>query len=224
MDELITKHGQIMDQYDPEKRVGLIVDEWGTWFDVEPGTNPGFLYQQNSIRDALVAAIHFNIFHKHNDRVHMANIAQMVNVLQAMILTEGDQFILTPTYHVFEMYRVHQDAERVELAAITRDYIAKEESIPSVNATASRDADGVLHISLCQLDHQNSDKVEIDLRGIGTISDVSARILTADHLNAHNTFEQPDLVAPREHEVQVTEDGKLIMDVPAMSVITLAVR
>ncbi|HAZ38411.1 MAG TPA: hypothetical protein DCY39_00790 [Exiguobacterium sp.] len=154
----------------------------------------------------------------------MANIAQMVNVLQAMMLTEGDQFILTPTYHVFEMYRVHQDAERVGLAAITRDYVAKEESIPSVNATASRDADGVLHISLCQLDHQNSDKVEIDLRGMGTISNVSERILTADHLNAHNTFEQPEVVAPRDHEVQVTEDGKLIMDVPAMSVITVAVR
>lgn len=224
MDELITKHGQIMDQYDPEKRVGLIVDEWGTWFDVEPGTNPGFLYQQNSIRDALVAAIHFNIFHKHNDRVHMANIAQMVNVLQAMILTEGDQFILTPTYHVFEMYRVHQDAERVELAAITRDYVTKQEAIPAINATASRDAEGVLHISLCQLDHENGDKVEIDLRGIGTISEVSARILTADHLNAHNTFEQPDLVSPRDHEVQLTEEGKLIFDVPAMSVITLTVR
>ena len=154
----------------------------------------------------------------------MANIAQMVNVLQAMILTEGDRFILTPTYHVFEMYSVHQDAERVELAAHTRNYVAKDEAIPAVNATASRNAEGVLHISLCQLDHEQGDTVEIDLRGIGAISVVSARILTADHLNAHNTFEQPDLVSPRDHDVTVTEDGKLVLDVPAMSVITIAVR
>ena len=108
MDDLITRHSSIMDYYDPEKRVGLIVDEWGTWYDVEPGTNPGFLYQQNTLRDALVAGINLNIFNNHCDRVHMANLAQTVNVLQAMILTEGERMVLTPTYHVFYMYKVHQ--------------------------------------------------------------------------------------------------------------------
>src|SRR5690606_3819224 len=115
MDELITKHSSIMDQYDPEKRVGLIIDEWGTWFNVEEGTNPGFLFQQNTLRDALVAGFHFNIFHKHNERVQMTNIAQTVNVLQAMILTEGEKVLLTPTYHVFDMFKVHQDAERLDV-------------------------------------------------------------------------------------------------------------
>ena len=111
-----------MDKYDPQKRVGLVVDEWGTWYDVEPGTNPGFLYQQNTLRDALVAAINFHIFQRHADRVAMANIAQMINVLQAMILTDKEKMVLTPTYHVFEMFKVHQGgnvpAGRVEDARL----------------------------------------------------------------------------------------------------------
>jgi len=111
MEELVTKHSIIMDKYDPEKKIGLIVDEWGAWYDVEPGTNPGFLYQQNTLRDALIAGINLNIFNNHCDRVQMANIAQLVNVLQAVILTEGDKMLLTPTYHVFNMYKVHQDAD-----------------------------------------------------------------------------------------------------------------
>ena len=108
MEELIRRHSAIMDQYDPDKKVGMIVDEWGTWYDVEPGTNPGFLYQQNTMRDALVAGINLNLFNKHSDRVKMANIAQMVNVLQSMILTEGEKMVKTPTYHVFDLYQVHQ--------------------------------------------------------------------------------------------------------------------
>ncbi len=118
MDELIRGHSAIMDTYDPDKRIGLIIDEWGTWFDVEPGTNPGFLYQQNSLRDALVAGVTLNIFNNHSDRVHMANIAQMVNVLQSMILTDGDKMVLTPTYHVFDMYKVHQDATLLSVTAV----------------------------------------------------------------------------------------------------------
>mgnify|MGYP000684982437 FL=1 len=109
MEELIRRHSAIMDQYDPDKKVGMIVDEWGTWYDVEPGTNPGFLYQQNTMRDALVAGINLNLFNKHSDRVKMANIAQMVNVLQSMILTEGEKMVKTPTYHVFDLYQVHQE-------------------------------------------------------------------------------------------------------------------
>ena len=114
MEELIKRHGVIMDEYDPEKKIGMIVDEWGTWYTCEPGTNPGFLYQQNTMRDALVAGITLNIFNKHSDRVKMANLAQMVNVLQSVLLTEGDKMVKTPTYHVFNMYKYHQDATLVE--------------------------------------------------------------------------------------------------------------
>src|SRR5260370_31445927 len=110
MDELVQRHSTIMDRYDPEKRVAMVVDEWGTWFDVEPGTNPGFLYQQNTIRDALVAGLSLNIFNNHAHRVHMANIAQTVNVLQAMVLTEGEKMLLTPAYHAFKMHKAHQGA------------------------------------------------------------------------------------------------------------------
>lgn len=166
MDELITKHSTIMDKYDPAKRIGMIIDEWGTWFDVEPGTNPGFLYQQNTIRDALVAGVHFHIFHKHSDRVQMTNIAQAVNVLQAMVLTEGEKMLLTPTYHVFEMFKVHQDATKLDIETTVEEYEMNGEKLPSVSASASKDANGKIHISLCNLNHQAESSVNIDLRGL----------------------------------------------------------
>ena len=144
MDELLQRHATIMDRYDPDKEVGLIVDEWGTWYTAEPGSHPGFLYQQNSLRDALVAAIHFDIFHRHCDRVHMANIAQTVNVLQAMILTEegSDRMVLTPTYHVFDMYKVHQNATLLPLTLESDNYAYGDATLPAISATASRDGNG----------------------------------------------------------------------------------
>jgi alpha-N-arabinofuranosidase len=181
MDELVTKHGTIMDKYDPDKRIGMIIDEWGTWFDVEPGTNPGFLYQQNSIRDALVAGVHFNIFHKHSDRVQMTNIAQTVNVLQAMVLTEGEKMILTPTYHVFEMFKVHQDAQLLAVDSLLNEYKYKDEKLPQVSVSASKNAEGKVHISLCNIDNKKDAELELDIRGLGLSSaNVSGRILSAD--------------------------------------------
>ena len=147
-DELVRRHSTIMDVYDPEKRVALIVDEWGTWYEVEPGTNPGFLYQQNTLRDALVAGISLNIFNNHCDRVRMANIAQTVNVLQAMILTEGEKMIVTPTYHVFDMYKVHQDATLLPFDLQCDDYVFEDKAVPQISLSASKDADEVIHISL----------------------------------------------------------------------------
>ena len=168
MDELLQRHTTIMDQYDPEKEVGLIVDEWGTWYTVEPGTNPGFLYQQNTMRDALVAALHFDIFHRYCDRVQMTNIAQTVNVLQAMILTEqgGDRLILTPTYHVFEMYKVHQDATLLPLTLTSDEYTFGDTTIPAISATASRDSAGRVHLSLSNADPNTDHTVTCTLRGI----------------------------------------------------------
>uniref|UniRef100_UPI00313AFBEB alpha-N-arabinofuranosidase n=1 Tax=Bacillus sp. OTU2372 TaxID=3043858 RepID=UPI00313AFBEB len=225
MDELITKHSTIMDKYDPQKRIGMIIDEWGTWFDVEPGTNPGFLYQQNTIRDALVAGLHFNIFHNHADRVQMTNIAQTVNVLQAMILTEGERMILTPTYHVFDMYKVHQDAEVLAVDSSFGSYEYNGETLPQVTVSASKNAEGKIHVSLCNIDHQNGAELDLDLRGINAANTkVSGTIITADTMNAHNTFEQPDVVKPVEFTGVAIENNKLAIKLPAMSVVTLVIE
>jgi alpha-N-arabinofuranosidase len=224
IDELITKHSTIMDKYDPEKRVGMIIDEWGTWFDVEPGTNPGFLYQQNTIRDALVAGLHFHIFHDHSDRVQMANIAQTVNVLQAMILTEGEKMILTPTYHVFEMFKVHQDATKLDIEVSSGTYELNGEQLPSVSASASKDKDGKVNISLCNLNHKEESTVTIELRGlIDQVEQVSGRLLSADETNTHNTFEQPENVKPVALESFTVENDQLTVTLPSMSVAVLTI-
>ena len=195
-DELVTRHSTIMDKYDPEKRVGLIVDEWGNWFDVEPGTNPGFLYQQNTQRDAIVAGLSLNIFNSHADRVKMANIAQTINVLQAMILTDGAQMLLTPTYHVFEMYKVHHDAQLLPLHLQTDVYQHGENEVPALSACASRDADGRVHVTLCHTDPTRDATLQIDVRGL-EISDATGRVLSGATLQSHNTFENPDALEPR---------------------------
>ncbi|GAE33965.1 alpha-N-arabinofuranosidase [Halalkalibacter akibai] len=225
IDELITKHSTIMDKYDPEKRVGMIIDEWGTWFDVEPGTNPGFLYQQNTIRDALVAGLHFHIFHDHSDRVQMANIAQTVNVLQAMILTEGEKMIVTPTYHVFEMFKVHQDATKLDCSSTVGTYELNGEELPAISVSASKDQDGKVNISLCNLNHKENSDVSIALRGmIEGAKQVSGRILTASTTNAHNTFEQPDAVKPVSFEGAVLTSDEVSLTLPPMSVVVLTVE
>ncbi|TXC90545.1 alpha-N-arabinofuranosidase [Metabacillus litoralis] len=224
MDELITKHGTIMDKYDPEKRVGMIIDEWGTWFDVEPGTNPGFLYQQNTIRDALVAAVHFHIFHKHCDRVQMTNIAQTVNVLQAMVLTEGDKMILTPTYHVFDMYKVHQDATLLSVDATVGTYKYNDQEVEQVSVSASKDKEGKVNISLYNIDHKESSTITLQLRGLKEdISGITGTILTADTIDAHNTFEQPDLVTTTEFTEFKIENEQLVVTLPPMSVVLLTI-
>ena len=192
MDTLITRHSKIMDQYDPERRIGLLVDEWGMWHLCEEGTNPGFLYQQNSLRDALVAGINLNIFNQHCDRVRMANIAQLVNVLQSVILTEGEKMILTPTYHVFCMYREHQNARK--LAAWMQD-VPEVQDMASVTASASI-KDGQVLITLCNIDLENPVPMEICLRG-GVFTKAEAQVLTAEVMDEHNTFEEPDRIQPR---------------------------
>lgn len=223
MDELITKHSTLMDKYDPDKRIAIIIDEWGAWYDVEPGTNPGFLYQQNTIRDAVSAAVHFNIFHKHNDRVQMANIAQMINVIQAVILTEQDKMILTPTYHVFEMYKVHQDAEKVALDIEVDTVDENGQTFPHVSASASKSKDGTLHISLCNLDKIKAAELNIDLRGMNA-TDISGRILTSNKMNAMNTFENPNHVVPEDFTGFTAEDNILNIELPSKSVVVLAIK
>ncbi|MFC5835292.1 alpha-N-arabinofuranosidase [Nonomuraea insulae] len=223
VDELLTGHSNVMDCYDPGKNVGLVLDEWGTWWNVEPGTNPGFLYQQNTLRDALVASLHFDVFHRHADRLVMANIAQTVNVLQAMILTDPDSgaLVLTPTYHVFEMNKGHQDAAslRVDLPSgvPTREVESKE--LATVSVSASR-KDGRVLVSLSNLDAGQAADVELDLRG-GAVTGVSARILTAGELQTHNTPDAPDAVAPRAHDQVTATASGLRVHLPAHSFVTV---
>ncbi len=196
-EEIVTRHATIMDQYDPARRVGMIFDEWGAWWEVEPGTNPRFLYQQSTLRDAMVAAVSLDIFCRHSDRVRMANIAQTVNVLQAVILTDdlGPKMLLTPTYHVFDLFQVHQDATLLPLDLRCEMYACGENKMPALSATASRDGSGKVHLSLSNLDPNRPAEVACVLRGL-KVSSVSGRILTAPDMHAHNTFEQPDAVRP----------------------------
>ena len=225
MEELIGMHGAVLDQYDPGKEIGLIVDEWGTWYNVEPGTNPGFLYQQNTIRDALVAALHLNIFNKHCDRVKMACIAQMVNVLQSVILTEGEKMVLTPTYHVFHMFREHQGAELVESAVIGDGWITREGfDGPAIQESVSLKEDGSLLVTVANLSASDSYPVEIVFaEKKPRPGEVTGRILTGE-IHAHNTFEEPDKVKEVAFEgIAATKEG-ISFTIPAHSVASLHIR
>jgi len=223
MDELITKHSTIMDKYDPAKKVALVVDEWGGWYDVEPGTNPGFLFQQNTIRDAVVAGATLNIFHKHSERVRMANLAQTVNVLQAVVLTEGEKMILTPTYHVMEMYNVHQDATHLPLDITTGSYSLEGEQLPAISASASKDAAGAVHISLVNIDAKSQHEITINLRG-GKFNTVTGRILSSANVQDYNSFQKPAQIKPVTFKGASLKDGLLKVTLPKHSVIVLEVK
>ncbi|HMB89651.1 MAG TPA: alpha-L-arabinofuranosidase C-terminal domain-containing protein [Rhodothermales bacterium] len=222
-EELITRHSTIMDQYDPEKRVWLIVGEWGTWHQPAEGTNPGFLQQQNTLRDALVAGLSLNIFNQHADRVKMANIAQTINVLQAMILTEGDQMILTPTYHVFDLYKVHQDATLLPLSLDPGTYEFEGQSIPALSASASKDSTGTIHLTLVNLDPHQERTIQTTLHG-QEVSSVTGRVLTATAMNAHNTFDQPDHVQPADFKRATLQGDQLTIRLPSKSIVALTIR
>lgn len=219
MEELIRRHGAIMDRFDPGKKIGMIIDEWGTWYDVEPGTNPGFLYQQNSMRDALVAGINLNLFNKHCDRVKMANIAQMVNVLQAVILTEGEKMLKTPTWHVFHLYRHHQGAELLESSVETREVGTGEYKVPGLTESVSRSGDGRIHMTLTNLSLDSAEDVEC-IFADGRVKSAEGTILTGD-MRAHNTFEEPDAVREKSFTGLAAGENKLRFTVPPCSVLHL---
>lgn len=219
-DELLTRHSAIMDQYDPEKRVWLIAGEWGTWHQMEPGSTPGFLYQQNTLRDALSAAVSLNIFNSHAERVKMANIAQTINVLQAMILTDGDQMVLTPTYHVFDFYKVHQDATLLPILLDAGQYELDGDSIDALSASASRDSEGRIHITLVNMDPNQARGVSATVRG-ADLSSVTGRILTANEMNAHNTFDNPERLSPSPFNGAELTGGLLSIDLPPKSIVVL---
>jgi len=220
MNDLIDGNEAIMDKYDPGKRIALVVDEWGTWYGVEPGTNPAFLYQQSTMRDAITAACNLNIFDNHCDRVRMANIAQMVNVLQAMILTDSNKIVLTPTYWVFDLFKVHQDAKMIPMKLNSANYVFGRDTLPAVNSSASIDKDGLIHISLCNIDPDSPERVAIRFESFKG-EKVSGKVLTADKMNAENTFDNPDQVVPKNFTDYNLEDGGLSVNMPPMSVVVL---
>lgn len=223
MDELITKHSAIMDRYDPAKRVGLVVDEWGTWYNVEPGTNPGFLYQQNTLRDAIVAGINLNIFNNHSDRVKMANLAQTVNVLQAVILTDEEKMLLTPTYWVFHLYKVHQDATLLPLSFRSEKYRNGDKEIEAVSVSASKDDSGKIHITLVNADPGKEHRVATQLVG-ASVKKVSGKIVTSESTNDYNTFEQPSKVGVSDFNGATLSGNDLAIVLPPKSVVMIELQ
>jgi len=218
MDEYVRKHSEVMDRHDPDKKVGLFVDEWGAWYDVEPGTNPGFLYQQNTLRDAVLAGLNLNIFQAHADRVHMANIAQMINVLQAMVLTDKEKMLVTPTYHVFEMYRPFKGASLLPVELNAPQYTLGETSIPAVSVSAARRQDGTLVLALVNTDPTHPARVSTTCPGASAKA-ISARVLTAPAMNTHNTFEQPDTVQPVAFKAAKRKGDAWLIELPPKSVV-----
>ena len=212
-----------MDKYDPEKRVGLMVDEWGTWYDPQPGRNPHLLYQQNTMRDAVVAAATLDIFAQHAARVRMANIAQTVNVLQAMILTDGRRMLLTPTYHVFKMYIPFQGATHLPTDVDTPDYSYGKMSVPAISVTAARDAKGNLVYALTNLDPDRGISVSTTIDG-AHLSSVSGTILTGPKMDSHNTFAEPDAVHPVGFDGSSLSGGELKVMLPPKSVVVLTLK
>jgi len=223
MDELVTKHSTIMDKYDPNKKVALVVDEWGIWTNVEPGTKPPFLFQQNSMRDALIAGTTLNIFNNHSDRVRMANLAQTINVLQSLILTEGNKMLLTPTYHVFDLYKVHHDATLLSIKVNAPDYTSDGRKIPSVNASASIDSNHVVHISLVNIDPTNSINITTALSGVQWKT-VTGKVVTSTKFNDYNSFLNPNKITTSAFNAAKKEGDNLLVNLPPLSVVVLELK
>jgi alpha-N-arabinofuranosidase len=223
LDELIKHHAAIMDVYDPDKEVALVVDEWGIWTDVEPGTSKYFLYQQNSLRDALIAASTLNMFNNHCDRVRMANLAQTINVLQALILTDKEKMLLTPTYHIFDMYKIHQDATYLPIHLTSPDYTFGDQKIKAINVSASRDKNNAVHISFVNLDPVNAIKVNVNLEGI-TWQNIEGQVLTSAHFDDVNTFEKPNTLIPQKFTNAKKQGSDLVVELPAKSVVVLELK
>lgn len=224
MEELIRRHSSIMDTYDPDKKVGLCVDEWGAWYSVEPGTNPGFLYQQSTVRDALVAGITLNIFNKHCDRVKLACLAQTANVLQSVVLTEGPRMVKTPTYYVFHMYRHHQGANLLESTLIGNREIGIDEwKVPVVTESVSK-KDGIITITLNNLSIADSISLDVVFTGNKIYELVEANIVSSDKMQDFNTFDNPDVVIEKQFNGINIDKNVCKIDLPPYSVVEIRIK
>jgi len=224
MNDIIKHNAAIMNQYDPHKHVALVVDEWGIWTAPLPHSNPGFLYQQNSLRDALIASSTLDIFNKHAGRVRMANIAQMVDVLQAMLLTKGKQMVKTPTYYVFKMYKPHMGATYLPMHIQSAKYSYQGQSIPAISATASRDSTGKVHLTLSNLNPHKTQQVTIKLRGVQLHKITHGTVLTAGSFDAVNTFADPNRVTPKSFSHASLQNGTLTVNMPSKSIVALQLQ
>ncbi len=230
MEELVRRHDEIMTKYDSAKRVALVVDEWGLWTAVEPGTNPGFLYQQNTMRDAVIAGIHLNIFNNHSDRVKIANLAQAVNVIQSPVLTEGDKIVLTPTWHVFHMYKGHQDAQLLETSFATEsagDY-EKNILVPGLSVSASEKKDEKTGktkylVTVVNTDCEKSNTIDIAFANLPkTIEKAEGSIIASDKMNDFNSFDKADLIVEKALKVNILDGQTLLIDMPSNSVASVS--
>jgi alpha-N-arabinofuranosidase len=222
MEDLINKHSAIMDKYDPQKKIALVIDEWGAWYAPLPGSNPGFLIQQNSQRDAILAALNLNIFARHADRVRMANIAQMINVLQAMIITDKEKMVLTPTYHVFKMYVPFQNATFVPVSFNAGTYTNGNITLPRVDAIAAKDAGGNLWLEVTNIDPNQPVEIELNLPG-STPKSAKGETLTAQKVDSVNTFDAPNTVVPKPVSANA-QGGKLVLKLEPKSVTVISVE
>jgi len=220
IDTLITNHVKVMDIYDSKKELDLMVDEWGTWYDEEPGSNHGVLYQQNTLRDAMVAAVNLNIFNNHAERVKMTNIAQLINVLQSLILTQENKMVLTPTYYVFKMYKVHQNATLIPLKIKSLNYTFQNEVIPAINASASKDSTGKINITFVNVDPNKENPLTIDM-GTSVKTDISGEIITAKSINSFNDFSSTEEVKIQKFTQFVCKDNKIILVLPPKSIVKI---
>jgi alpha-N-arabinofuranosidase len=200
-----------------------MVDEWGAWYEVEPGTNPGFLFQQNTLRDALIAGINLNIFNNHCDRVKMSNIAQVINVLQAMIFTKEEKMVLTPTFYVFEMYKVHHDAALIPLQFESPLYTLEDRKIPAISASASKDKKGIVHITFTNVDPKIEQTLNVLLAGVKA-SSITGRVITAKELNSCNTFEKPETLKSEDFKDFKINKENLTIKLPAKSVVMVELK
>ena len=240
IEEVIKKHKAIMDEKDPQNNIGLLVDEWGTWWDEEPGTISGHLYQQNALRDAFVAALSLNVFHKYTDRVKMANIAQVVNVLQSMILTDQEgtgHMVLTPTYHIFEMYTPFQEATYLpvdlesEVVQCSKEYFKEKANTndnttrpcPLLSASAAKTTDGSLVLAITNVSLDKDQTIDFNIEGFAAKT-ATGRILTSKKADDFNDFNNPNVVAPKEFKDAKLKKGVLTVKVPAKSVIVLNIK
>ena len=223
MDGLVETHSAIMDKYDPQKKIALVVDEWGAWYAPLPGSKQGFLVQQNSQRDAVLAALNLNIFARHADRVRMANIAQMVNVLQAMILTDKEKMVLTPTYHVFKMYVPFQDATFVPRHVRRRHlHPWRASRLPRVDAIAAKDAAGKVWMAVTNVDPNRPVTIAASLAGL-TARSAAGETLTAPRVDSVNTFEAPNTVAPKPITAKV-QGGTVTLTLEPKSVTVISIE
>jgi alpha-L-arabinofuranosidase len=223
MEELVTKHTAIMDKYDSAKKIALVVDEWGGWYNVEPGTNPGFLYQQNTMRDAMIAGVSLNIFNNHAERVRMANLAQTINVLQSVILTNKEKMILTPTYHVMEMYNVHQNATMIPVVVKTNEYVFGSEKLPAISVSASKDTNGITHISLVNIDANKTQDITLNING-ANYTTVAGRILTSKKIQDYNSFDKSSIITPAIFKDAKLSANTLEVKLPPFSVVVLTLK